>query len=201
MPYSRKIIKLDIQDHSSFLEENDFIELFKKEFVPLCSFCQYKYGFDIELAKDCVHVGFVRIWEKREKINDKGMVKAYLTEVINNVCLDIIKHEKVKKKHMRTMTNSLYSKSYTEVLSYLESRDLQKDIDNAIKELPNQMRMIFELCRFEGLKYAEVAQMLNISVKTVETQISRALVKLRYKLRHYLHSLIFFFFASLLNLF
>lgn len=59
-------------------------------------------------------------------------------------------------------------------------------IDKAVAELPEQMRRIFELSRYEGLKYNDIANHLNICVKTVETQMSRALVRLRQKLSNYL---------------
>ena len=67
-----------------------------------------------------------------------------------------------------------------------ELKELQQDINKAIAELPDQMRRIFELSRYEGLKYTAIAQKLDISVKTVETQMSRALSKLREKLSSYL---------------
>jgi RNA polymerase sigma-70 factor, ECF subfamily len=64
--------------------------------------------------------------------------------------------------------------------------------------LPEQMRRIFEMSRFEGLKYAQIAEQLNISVKTVETQISRALGKLREKLSAYLSSIIIILILTIL---
>ncbi|HEX8277618.1 MAG TPA: sigma-70 family RNA polymerase sigma factor, partial [Segetibacter sp.] len=78
-----------------------------------------------------------------------------------------------------------------------EFNELRSNIDKAIFELPDQMRIIFEMSRYEGLKYAEIAARLSISIKTVETQMSRALVKLRHKLSEYLP---FYLIASLLLL-
>ena len=61
------------------------------------------------------------------------------------------------------------------------ANDLEKDLNVALKHLPKECKRIFELSRFEELKYQEIAQRLNISIKTVETQMSRALTKLRFK--------------------
>ena len=67
-----------------------------------------------------------------------------------------------------------------------EYNELRFYIDKAVSELPEQMRTIFEMSRYDGLKYAQISARLSISVKTVETQMSRALVKLRNKLSNYL---------------
>ena len=70
--------------------------------------------------------------------------------------------------------------------SSLLSEELEMKIEQAINSLPEKSQVIFRLSRFEGLKYSEIAERLNLSVKTVETQISRALTKLRVQLKDYL---------------
>jgi len=73
---------------------------------------------------------------------------------------------------------------------------MKADIDSAVLDLPEGMRRIFQLSRFDGLKYAEIARQLNISVKTVETQRSRALIKLKEKLSRYLLLALLSFFLN-----
>lgn len=165
--------------------------LFKKHFVSLCTHCQYKYGFEMEDAKEAVHNGFIKLWENRKRLSPDLSVDAYLYKVIANICLDIIKHEKIKQKHRMFV----YQDSSTaQQIIPSDFRQLNSDIDRAICELPEQMRKIFELSRYEGLKYAEIAAALQISVKTVENQMSRALTKLRHKLSDYLLMAVILFF-------
>ncbi len=170
-----------------------FEKIFKKYFQPLCAFCQYKFGFDAELSKDIVHNAFIKLWESR-KVNLEALtVKAYLYRVITNACLDALKHEKVKEAY------SSYIKKYTDENASIhdceQADDVIEDVHKAVAELPEQMRKVFELCRYHGFKYAEAASYLNISVKTVETQMSRALFKLRKKLSHH-HPIFFIFFIK-----
>lgn len=152
----------------------------------MCAYCQYKFGFDADVAKEVVHTGFVRLWEGRNSISPELSVKSYLYKIITNVSYDILRHDKVKQKHEKYVIENSgvnYNKSDYD---NAEFNELKNNIDKAIAELPDQMRKIFELSRYEGLKYAEISAKLTISVKTVETQMSRALVKLRHKLSDYL---------------
>ena len=162
-----------------------FDELFREYFKPLCAYCQFKFGFDIEVAKDAVHTSFVRLLESNYQCSFDAATKTYLYRIVTNVCLDLLRHEKTKQQHLRVIkTNS--SEADADESTVAEFKELQNDINNAIAELPEQMRQVFELSRYEGLKYVEIAGRLGISIKTVETQMSRALAKLRQKLASYL---------------
>jgi RNA polymerase sigma-70 factor (ECF subfamily) len=98
----------------------------------------------------------------------------------------MLKHDKVRQRHVKQVIQNSPVSTPLKKFNDTELRQLIADIESAVNELPEQMRRIFELSRYEGLKYAEISSHLNISVKTVETQMSRALVKLRQKLSHYL---------------
>jgi RNA polymerase sigma-70 factor (ECF subfamily) len=163
-----------------------FEKLFKQNFTALCGFCQYKFGFDLELAKDTVHIGFIKLWETRESISPKLSVKAYLYKIIANLSYDIIKTEKIRGRHQELHLEALAGIDDTSPYERIDFRDLTADVDRAVTELPPEMRKIFKLCRYEGLKYTEVATHLGISVKTVESQMTRAMAKLRQKLSVYL---------------
>jgi RNA polymerase sigma-70 factor, ECF subfamily len=160
--------------------------LFRTNFNALCAYCQFKFGFSIDQAKEAVHSGFVKLWENRETLSADLSIKAYLHKCITNTCLDILRHEKIKHRHEQFILQKNQENSMEFSLDGPDLKYLIADIDRAITELPDQMRKIFELSRYKGLKYAEISAQLNISVKTVETQMSRALVKLRQKLSHYL---------------
>jgi RNA polymerase sigma-70 factor (ECF subfamily) len=98
----------------------------------------------------------------------------------------MLRHEKVRLRYEKLFLRNASESISESEFSYTDSKELQADINKAVSELPEQMRTIFELSRYEGLKYAEIARQLDISIKTVETQMSRALAKLRQKLSNYL---------------
>jgi RNA polymerase sigma-70 factor (ECF subfamily) len=177
--------------HSENIFDDAAFEMFfRKHFVPLCAFCQYKFGFDLDLARDTVHNGFVKLWETRQYLSPDLSVKAYMYRIVSNLSIDILKHRRVQLRKERFLAQKNLLNDADNGFENTDLKQLAADIDKAVSELPEQMRRVFQLCRFEGLKYAEVAAHLSISVKTVETQMSRALVKLRQKLADYL--LVFF---------
>ena len=160
--------------------------LFKEYFSPLCAYCQHRFGFELAEAKEAVHTGFIKLWENREHISSNLSVKAYLYKIVSNISLDMLKHNKIVHRHANRVIQDSSVNALGKGFNETELKQLIHDIDTAVGTLPEQMRKIFELSRYEGLKYAEIAIRLDLSVKTVETQMSRALVKLRHKLAHYL---------------
>jgi len=175
--------------NNAAFDEAAFEVFFKKNFIPLCAFCQFKFGFDLDLAKEVVHTGFIKLWETRENLSAGVSIKNYLYKIIVNNSLDIIKHEKVKEKYEKYFLQNVSEADVRKDFGSTDFKKLSADIDKAINDLPEEMRKIFLLSRYEELKYAVIAEQLGISVKTVETQMSRALLKLREKLSHYLVSL------------
>lgn len=179
------------------IKDNDaaFEQFFKQHFASLCAWCQHKYGFDSDITKEIVHTAFIKLWKNRSTVSADVPVKAFLHTIINNTSLDILRHAKVRKRFERYVQQRNESADSTPQESY-DTKKLRTDIDNAVSQLPEQMRTIFELSRYEGLKYAEIARQLNVSVNTVETQMSRALKKLRLKLATYLSV---YFMAMIIN--
>ena len=171
-------------------DDASFEEFFKKHFLSLCAFCQFKYGLDLDMAKEVVHTGFIKLWDARQHLTRDVSPKSYLYKIITNNVLDILKHQKVRQQYVQFVLQSVPEGTDAEAFDKVDVKRLQADIDAAIAALPEQMRRIFEMSRFEGLKYTQIAGQLNISVKTVETQISRALIKLREKLSSYLSCII-----------
>lgn len=169
------------------IKNNDaaFEDFFKKYFMPLCAYCQVKFGFDLDQAKEIVHSGFISLWENRQTLSAGQSPKAYLFKIVTNNSLNVLKHEKVKQRYAAYVERSAMNDHLFRKVDQMDVKQMRTDIQNAINKLPEQMRLIFELSRFEGLKYAEIAAKLNLSVKTVETQIGRALAKLRDSLASY----------------
>ncbi len=163
-----------------------FNKLFNEYFKPLCAFCQYKFSVDVDVAKDVVHSAFLKIWESDLPFSSELPSKTYLYKVVTNICLDMLRHEKIKQEHQRFFQKNSTAFDLCEDKNMTELKEMQTDIEKALADLPEQMRKVFQLSRQEGLKYAEIACQLGISVKTVEVQMSRALKKLRQKLAPYL---------------
>ena len=180
---------LDSNDATMFaIKDNDaaFEQFFKQHFASLCAWCQHKYAFDTDITKEVVHTAFIKLWKNRSTVSADVPVKAFLHTIINNTSLDILRHAKVRERFERYVQQRNESADSTTPQENYDTKKLRTDIDSAVSELPEQMRAIFELSRYEGLKYAEIARQLNVSVNTVETQMSRALKKLRIKLAGYL---------------
>ncbi|HMI61070.1 MAG TPA: RNA polymerase sigma-70 factor [Puia sp.] len=168
--------------NATMFDDAAFKLFFKKHFKTLCGYCQYKFDFDQDQAKDIVHTGFVKLWENRQTISPELSIKAYIYEIVTNLCLDRLKNEKVRRRHIKYVLENKTESTPVNDYDSLDFKELEEMIEKAIEELPSQMRRIFELSRKEELKYAAIASQLDISVKTVETQMGRALAKLRKKL-------------------
>ena len=158
--------------------------MFKTYYQPLCRYAHVLLS-DADQAEEMVQQTFITIWEKRGGIDITTSVKAYLYRAVRNACLNEIKHRKVKEKYIKSeQTGSdRYIEPSDQSTLHLE---LEEKILAAIDTLPQQCRLIFQLSRFEELKYQEIADQLNLSVKTVENQMGKALKIMREQLKEYL---------------
>lgn len=162
------------------LDKAAFEELFRSYFTPLCSFAQ-KFVNDIDEAKDIVHNVFINLWNKRNEINMETSLKSYLFQGVHNRSLNYIRDNKNLVRFDTPQIEGELSQ-YLESKDHLESSEAESRINYALDDLPAKCKEIFLMNRFDGLKYREIAEKLNISIKTVETQMSRALKTLREKL-------------------
>jgi len=159
-----------------------FKTLFEKYYSALCHFaCQLLQ--DNVLAEESVQELFVRLWERRELLNIETSVKHYLFQSVRNQCLNLIQHQKVRKLYASKIIESANREIDTE--QYFMEVDLIKRIEKSIDSLPQKRKEIFKLSREQGLKYKEIAEKLNISIKTVEAQMGLALKYLRDDLKEY----------------
>jgi RNA polymerase sigma-70 factor, ECF subfamily len=186
-------MELDDQVITKLLIEKDeaaFEQVFKKHFKGL-----HGYAFailkDAEDAEEMVQQVFLKLWEKAERLNFSGSVAAYLYRSVHNACLNYIKHQKVKHNHQLYVAYSMKNE-VGQTGNRTVTKELEKKFDEALNDLPEQCRTIFQLSRFEGLKYREIADQLDISIKTVENQMGKALKLLRVKLVDFLPLLFIF---------
>jgi RNA polymerase sigma-70 factor (ECF subfamily) len=184
-------VNLTDQQQISALATGDitaFEMLFKTYYKPLCNYA-YTFIPDKDEAEEIVQSTFLSVWEKRTTLQIQTTVKPYLYAMVRNACLNVIKHEKIKQRHVGEEL-ALGERHSESVAQYVYTSELEKQIHKAMEKLPEQCRLVFKLSRFEELKYAEIAGQLNISVKTVENQMGKALRIMRDQLKDYLPLLI-----------
>jgi len=179
----------DLFDKIKKGDEKAFEKLFHQYYGILCSFATKIIKDDVA-AEEIVQDLFVKIWEKREQLFIETSLKNYLFRSIRNLCLNFIQHNKTKIRHAQIVLSEVES-NLSDDSNYPEV-DLFVKIEESINSLPEKRQEIFRLSRQEGLKYYEIAQKLNISIKTVETQMSLAIKTLRDKLKNYSSYFTFF---------
>lgn len=166
------------------IDDSAFEELFKTHFKALLSYASVMLYHDSH-AEEIVQNVFVRIWEKRLLLDVQISVKAYLYKCVHNDCLNYLKHKKIRAKYQEHTTFSMDDKTEN-TSDRLILGELQNRLQGALNELPEQCRTIFQMSRFEDLKYREIADELGLSIKTVENQMGKALRILRVKLVDFL---------------
>jgi RNA polymerase sigma-70 factor (ECF subfamily) len=169
-------------------DETAFEMIFKSHYQPLCNYA-YTFLLDRDEAEEVVQATFLTVWERKEGITIETSLKSYLYRAVRNSCLNAIKHAKVKQRHAEESI-FISDTSHESVSQSVISSELDQKIGDALMALPEQCRLVFKMSRFEELKYAEIAEQLNISIKTVENQIGKALKIMREELKEYLPILI-----------
>ena len=154
--------------------------------------CRFATGFihDDEMAEEIVQDLFVKLWEKRTQIEVDISIKNYLYRSVKNQCLNNIKHNIIKTKHLQNIETEKETQIQPD--EHFLAVELANKIEESIQSLPEKRREIFRLSREEGLKYKEIAERLNISLKTVEAQMGLAIKTLREKLKNHISSVILF---------
>ena len=164
----------------------------------MCGYAK-KYIDDIDQAEEIVQDMFFNFWQKRYQVDINISLEAYLFRSVRNSCLNYLKHLKVREEH-RLATNHELKRKEQEVHDNVVALELQERINDVIEQLPAERKKIFKMSRYEELKYKEIAEKLNLSVKTVEAQMSKALKFLRLHLSDYLSLLIIFVLEILINI-
>ena len=165
-------------------DEVAFELLFRSYYPRLCR-------FTLRLIRDCsdaeqlVQDVFLNVWEMRESWSPRGTVRSYLYRAAKNQVLNYLKHRRVVGR-VEELEGQHAEIARASLQEDYERKELTVAVQQAIELLPPRCKLVFALHRQEGLTYSEIADVLEISVKTVETQIGRALSVLRTVLRPYL---------------
>ncbi len=157
----------------------------------------HAYAFTIlkdeTMAEEIVQNVFFKVWDKRQLLEIESSPKAYLYKAVYHDCLNYLKHKKVKAAHAMHVVRHGETKA-DGASAKLLTGELKDRIHAALNELPEQCRTIFQMSRFEGLKYQEIADEMGLSVKTIENQMGKALKLMRAKLVDFLPLLTILFF-------
>jgi RNA polymerase sigma-70 factor (ECF subfamily) len=163
--------------------EMAFEQVFKAHFKGLHAYAYTLLKDDI-IAEEMVQNVFCRLWEKKEQVQITESVAGYLYRSVYNESLNYLKHLKVRAAHQSHTMHQVKNSGYGTEQSGL--KELQEQLHLAMQTLPEQCRLIFQMSRYEELKYHEIASRLGLSVKTIENQMGKALKILRTKLADFL---------------
>ncbi len=166
-------IRIKASDHAAFKV------LFYRYYDPLFRFVSRRLSNQAG-ASDIVQDVFVRVWQNRARLDPDQPLKAYLFRIANNMLID-----QYRKRDVR-LAYAAQQDTTPPMVAPVEHFDVEEEVMAAINRLPEAIRQTFILSRFEAMTYPEIAALLEVSVKTVESRMSKALKKLRVTLQHML---------------
>lgn len=148
--------------------------LFRKYYNSLCSFASFFSRRD-DLAEEIVADVFIKLWEKKDSLLIESNLRAYLFKSTRHTTINYIKQENT---NWEDLDEELLEESY-DPANELIYKELENNLNNLINGLPEKRKAIFQLSRFEGFSYNEIADILSLSAKTVENQMGKAIKQLR----------------------
>ena len=169
--------------------ESAYEKLFMTYYARLVVFAQ-KIISDEDMSRDIVQDVFVMFYEKREVLNIHTSLKSHLYHTVRNRCLNHIKKNRIQRDHHSGIFLDKKNEEAYFNDKMLET-ELEARIHSIVDSLPKQCKRIFVMSRYEGITNGEIADKLNLSKRTVETQISKALKILRNQLKDYVNTIIF----------
>lgn len=169
----------------SVAADADFFEMLFKAYYTKLTFFANRFLNNFPASEEIVSDTFTYLWEQRQQLNITRSANAYLYKMVQNRCLNYLKHKKIESAYVDYLIrNDLLSETSNSIIELYNCKELEIEIEKAIKQLPEKCAEVFKLSRFEQLKNREIAAQLNISQKTVERQMTIALEKMRTSLRH-----------------
>lgn len=178
-------VRDQLPDRIKLGDEQAFELLFRKYYVRLCGFAN-KYFNNPEEAREVVQEVFTKIWNGRKDLDLDESLNHYLFKTASNISINKLRRKKVESRYVELYKQVYLNNDGITPHESLIAHDLDKNITSAMKKIPPKCKIIFDLSREEGLGYNEIAKQLNISVKTVEAHMSKALSILRFELKEYL---------------
>ena len=157
--------------------------MFTTFYPVLAAYCS-KYVKVAEAVRDIIQDVFLKVWENRHTVDFTTPIHSYLLTLAHNCCMNYLQRLKTEKRILQNADLQLLEMEiqYDHLFDQLVADDLEEQIKRVVEQLPEQCRHIFRKSRFEGMSHQEIAKDLNLSVRTVETQIYRALKVLKKEL-------------------
>lgn len=162
------------------LSQTEFKLLFDEHFEKLRNYAYFKCG-NIEQAEDIAQESFLKLWEKRGEVK-KATMLSYLYRIAHNTFINQAKREQLSFNFQNQNTNA--DIDYASPEYEMELKEFDVKLQKALAELSEINRITFLMNRIDGLKYKEIAQRLEISVKTVEKRMQNALKQLKESIEH-----------------
>jgi RNA polymerase sigma-70 factor (ECF subfamily) len=159
-------------------------KLFKENYKSLCNVV-FRIINDWDASEDVVQEMFLKLWKKKKDIKIESSLKGYLFKAASNSAINYLQSQR-KLKIKEELTEQINNSQIIEESLNYDGRELQIRIEVALNKLPPKCKVIFLLSRQEGMKYQEIADELDISIKTVENQMGIALKKMKEELAPYL---------------
>jgi RNA polymerase sigma-70 factor (family 1) len=157
----------------------------------------YKFSFSIlkstEDSENIVQDVFLSLWENRHKVEKNASIKYYVFTIAQNSAVSLIR-KKARESNYIDFLKLQQCLTQEPVNLEIEYNELTKELNDIVNNLPQRQKEVYILHRVKGLKYQEIAEMLNISVNTIENHMSRALITIRRQLVNYSLSAILFWF-------
>jgi len=157
-----------------------FEKLFRIYADPLCSFAADYVGGRV--AEDVVQTVFCDLWDRRDGWCPQSSVRAYLYRAVRNTALDRLDHQDVEQAWKEEEKERGQPHDKIAPLDNLQHQEMSRAMEQAVEALPERRRMIYRMARHHNMTYSEIATALDISPKTVENQMGRALKTLRNQL-------------------
>ncbi len=168
-----------------------FDDLFRQYSKPL--FYYAAKFVDDEAARDIVQDVFAKLWSD-QTITIRQSLNALLFTMVRNSCLQQLEKQKVRNKYFESAKLKLQEEElrfYMEEKTSLLEQELENKLNEVLGNLPDRCRQVFTMSRFENKKNKEIAAELDISIKAVEKQITKALATIRTEMKDYLPLLLF----------
>jgi RNA polymerase sigma-70 factor, ECF subfamily len=162
----------------------EFERLFVKYYEPLCLQAN-KILRDMDTAEDIVQEFFYNFWKNRESFSPKLSLNAYLYQSIRNNSLHHLQHLAVVETYAHLVLDDFKQTEQSEEQEDIEMQELNEVISATLKKMPERCSTVFKMNRFEGKKYREIAEILSVSVKTVEADMGKALQCFRTSLKEF----------------
>jgi RNA polymerase sigma-70 factor (ECF subfamily) len=185
-----KIVQENIVSKLKNGQNDAFVLIYNIYFKKLSKF-SFNFVGDIDVAQDIVQKTIINIWEKREMLlsTDNKDFEKYLFKSVYYNTLSNLKQTNLHKQHKQKILLEL-SGSDTSYSDHMLDEETKEKIKTAINKLPYKCKEVLELSRFQGMKYKEIAEKLDVSTKNVEYHISNALKLLKENLKKYMLILI-----------